>query len=257
MLYHPEIPQIGRDPADNPPMHRNPGEWGMPYEDVTVETDDKVELHCWFIKQASSADAPTLIFFQENAGNMGLRLPSMKEFYKNLGMNVFMVSYRGYGKSQGTPTEEGLQKDGQAVIDHVWGRSDVDKTRLLVLGRSLGGAVSVYVCERNPDKVKGLILENTFTSIPDMVDVLMPWVAPLKSLVLRIGWKSVERIPAITTPILFVSGRSDELIPPAQMDMLQTAAQSSIYTVMHKVLPWSVFVFSILFWCRSQVMQLY
>jgi len=159
----------------------------------------------------------------------------MKEFYRNLGMNVFMVSYRGYGKSQGTPTEEGLQRDGQAVIDHVWGRGDVDKTRILVLGRSLGGAVSVYVCEQNPDKVKGLILENTFTSIPDMVDVVMPWVAPLKSLVLRIGWQSVERIPSITTPILFISGRSDELIPPAQMDQLQAAAKSSIYTTMHQV----------------------
>ena len=90
---------------------------------------------------------------------------------------------------------------------------------------------SALVCA----KVKGLILENTFTSIPDMVDVVMPWVAPMKSLVLRIGWHSKARIPAITAPILFVSGRRDELVPPAHMDALLAAARTSLYTVMHKV----------------------
>ena len=90
---------------------------------------------------------------------------------------------------------------------------------------------SALVCA----KVKGLILENTFTSIPDMVDVVMPWVAPMKSLVLRIGWHSKARIPAITAPILFISGRRDELVPPAHMDALLAAARTSLYTVMHKV----------------------
>lgn len=70
MLYHPEIPQIGRDPAGNPRGYRDPSEWSMPYEDVYVETGDKVKLHCWFMKQDASRSAPTLIFFQENAGNM-------------------------------------------------------------------------------------------------------------------------------------------------------------------------------------------
>jgi len=235
MLYHPEIAGMVRDPAGNPPRLRNPSEWLIPYEDVTVETADKLKLHCWFLKQEDTANAPTLIFFQENAGNMGMRLPSMNEFYRRLGMNVFMVSYRGYGRSEGTPTEEGLQLDAQAALDAVWARPDVDKTRILLLGRSLGGAVSVYIAEQNPDKVKGLILENTFTSIPDMVDVVMPWVAPMKSLVLRIGWHSKARIPSITAPILFVSGRRDELVPPAHMDALLAAARTSLYTVMHKV----------------------
>ena len=70
MLYHPEIPQIGRDPAGNPRGYRDPSEWNMPYEDVYLETGDKVKLHCWFMKQDGSKNAPTLIFFQENAGNM-------------------------------------------------------------------------------------------------------------------------------------------------------------------------------------------
>ena len=222
MLYHPEIAGMVRDPAGNPPRLRNPSEWLIPYEDVTVETADKLKLHCWFLKQEDTANAPTLIFFQENAGNMGMRLPSMNEFYRRLGMNVFMVSYRGYGRSevcrlcawrswddqregqrvrafernrenadrgkhtvvshhahtgslsclltldlslcllafslarahaQGTPTEEGLQLDAQAALDAVWARPDVDKTRILLLGRSLGGAVSVYIAEQNPDKV--------------------------------------------------------------------------------------------------------
>jgi len=235
MLYHPEIPGVGRDPAENPRGYRSPSEYNMPYENVTVETEDNLKLHCWFVRQADAVNAPTLIFFQENAGNMGLRLPSMHQFYEKLGMNIFMVSYRGYGRSEGTPTEEGLQKDAQAVLNHVWNRKDLDKKRLLVLGRSLGGAVSVYITNKNPEKVKGLILENTFTSIPDMVDVVMPWVAPFKGLVLRIGWKSVEKISSITTPILFISGRDDELVPPHHMDGLYQAATSSIYKAKHEV----------------------
>jgi pimeloyl-ACP methyl ester carboxylesterase len=156
---------------------------------------------------------------QENAGNMGLRLPSMHMLWSKLRVNIFMLSYRGYGRSEGEPDEVGLMQDADAVssrrpplcaevsgheassvwslelvskrtdsaivplavisalsqaILHVASRSDVDARRILVHGRSLGGAVGCFVAEKYPEMVKGLVLENTFTSIADMVDVVLP-----------------------------------------------------------------------------------
>ena len=116
---------------------------------------------------------------------MGLRLPSIFTLYDRLGVNVFMVSYRGYGRSEGSPEEAGLKLDAEAVISHVSKMIEIDTTQILILGRSLGGAVGTYIAAKYPQHVKGLILENTFTSIPDMVDVIMPYIAPLKFLVLR------------------------------------------------------------------------
>ncbi len=85
---------------------------------------------------------------QENAGNMGMRLLSMQTLWKYLEVNIFMVSYRGYGRSEGIPDEAGIKLDAEAVIGHVASRTDIDSRRLVVLGRSLGGAVGVYVASR-------------------------------------------------------------------------------------------------------------
>uniref|UniRef100_A0A6T7NFG8 Serine aminopeptidase S33 domain-containing protein n=1 Tax=Hanusia phi TaxID=3032 RepID=A0A6T7NFG8_9CRYP len=229
LLYHPEVPGVPKDPRENPERYRNPGEWNMPYEDMIIKAEDHTELHCWLIKQPDSFSAPTIVFFQENAGNMGLRLPNMYELWRRLSVNIFMVSYRGYGRSQGVPTEEGLKMDAQAVLNHVSSLKQVDPKKIVILGRSLGGAVGIHITSRNPEKVKGLIVENSFTSIADMVDVLMPFLAMFKSLILRIGWKSIESIQSITTPILFISGSRDELVPPSHMRRLYDAAKSSIY----------------------------
>jgi len=235
MLYHPVIPNIPRDPAGNPQNYREPSEWGIAYDNVEVVAADGVRLHCWFMRQEVPRDRPTLIFFQENAGNMGVRLPTMHPLFQRLGVNIFMVSYRGYGRSEGEPFEAGLKLDADAVIQHVVKMSEVDAKRVLILGRSLGGAVTTYVAEKYPEHVKGIILENTFTSIPDMVDVVLPWVAPLKFLVLRISWASIDLIPRVTCPILFISGTKDELVPPQHMKRLHDAATKSIHKVWHPV----------------------
>eukprot|EP00288_Rhodomonas_lens_P014413 CAMPEP_0177695300 /NCGR_PEP_ID=MMETSP0484_2-20121128/3383_1 /TAXON_ID=354590 /ORGANISM="Rhodomonas lens, Strain RHODO" /LENGTH=315 /DNA_ID=CAMNT_0019206215 /DNA_START=115 /DNA_END=1062 /DNA_ORIENTATION=- len=235
MLYHPELPDIGRDPATNPEKYRSPMEWEMPHDAVTVTVDDGTKLQGWFIKQPDPKSAATIIFFHENAGNLGLRLPSMFKLWSLLDVNIFMVSYRGYGTSTGTPDEAGLKADSSAVIRYVAGRPDVDAKRILLLGRSLGGAVAIHAAERHPDLVKALIVENTFTSIPDMVDALMPVICWFKSLVLRIEWRSIDVIPQLTCPILFVSGQKDELVPPAHMQALYDAADKSIHKAWYPV----------------------
>lgn len=106
---------------------------------------------------------------------------------------------------------------------------------LVPFGRSLGGAVAISLAHRYSDNVKGIIVENTFLSIPDMVDVLMPWAAYIKHLVLRISWNSGELIKNLKHPILFISGDSDELVPPHQMRALYQNAGNSEYKDFYEV----------------------
>ena len=96
-----------------------------------------------------------------------------------------IIDYRGYGNSEGTPSEGGLKLDAQATLDFISKREDIDQTKLYVFGRSLGGAVAVQLCMDPIVPIKGIILENTFTSIPDMMDELFPVVSLFKRYGLR------------------------------------------------------------------------
>ena len=144
MLYHPAVPEEKYRYVENmPPGYREPKEHGMEYESVTIETKDKVKIHGWFIKaNANPSFCRTLLFFHGNAGNIGSRLPNIVILVKRLNCNVLIIDYRGYGYSEGTPSEEGLKLDGEATLEYALNREDVNKNRIFVFGRSLGGAVA-------------------------------------------------------------------------------------------------------------------
>jgi hypothetical protein len=109
--------------------------------------------------------------FHGNAGNIGHRVPIAIKLQEDLGCNVFMLEYRGYGFSTGTPDEHGLLVDGQTALDYIRKRADLKDTEIVVYGQSLGGAVSVQLVANNQmeDRIAGLILENTFTSMRKMI----------------------------------------------------------------------------------------
>ncbi|KAI5306073.1 hypothetical protein KEM55_008736, partial [Ascosphaera atra] len=107
--------------------------------------------------------------FHGNAGNIGHRVPIAEALAYNLACNVFMVEYRGYGASTGTPDEKGIKIDAQAALDYLLSREDLKDTKLVVYGQSLGGAVSTWLSVKNPDKVAAVVLENTFLSLRKMV----------------------------------------------------------------------------------------
>ncbi len=139
---------------------------------------------------------------------------------------------RSYGKSDGSPSERGLQMDAQAALDYLQTRADIDRTRIVAFGRSLGGAVAAALAVANPGALRAVVLENTFTSIPDMAGCLMPLLAklvgtgaPLNFLV-RDRWHTASRIAAIAAPLLFICSGLDEMVPPAQMRELRAAATS-------------------------------
>ncbi|XP_024184351.1 alpha/beta hydrolase domain-containing protein WAV2 isoform X2 [Rosa chinensis] len=229
LVYVPVLPGLTKSYPITPARLR------LTYEDVWLRSPDGVRLHAWFIKLFPDCRGPTLLFFQENAGNIAHRLEMVRIMLQKLQCNVFMLSYRGYGASEGFPSQHGITKDAQAALDHLSQRTDIDTSRIVVFGRSLGGAVGSVVAKNNPDKVAALILENTFTSILDMAGVLLPFLKyfiggsafkgpKILNFLVRSPWSTIDVIGEVKQPIIFLSGLQDEMIPPIHMQMLYAKA---------------------------------
>jgi len=147
------------------------------------------------------------------------------------------VEYRGYGNSYGSPNERGLTLDAQAALTFILSRPDLNPKKVFLLGQSLGGAVAIKLASQNQAKICGVIAENTFTSIEDMVIILaerfkvkpifLPFLRVFLYFFLTSRWKSKVSIKTLACPILFISGLSDELIPPIQMQELYDSAIES------------------------------
>eukprot|EP00607_Mallomonas_marina_P008257 CAMPEP_0182417158 /NCGR_PEP_ID=MMETSP1167-20130531/1550_1 /TAXON_ID=2988 /ORGANISM="Mallomonas Sp, Strain CCMP3275" /LENGTH=463 /DNA_ID=CAMNT_0024590499 /DNA_START=161 /DNA_END=1552 /DNA_ORIENTATION=- len=250
MLYIPNPPGFPKEPRSNPRGFSSPSEWtrrgrrckhktdpqSIPYEEHFLETSDGKKIHVWLLLQDNSMDVPTIIYFHGNAANMGLRLKNVAEMYAVTGANILMMDYRGYGSSEGVPSEKGLNIDASTVLLFACTHPKLKGSPMVAFGRSLGGAVSLSLSSNHPTLVDGIILENTFTSVAEMVDVLMPWVARLKHLVLRIGWHSDRVIASLSQPILFISGDSDQLVPPSHMTSLYHHATKTTLKDFYSVL---------------------
>ncbi|XP_028753532.1 alpha/beta hydrolase domain-containing protein WAV2 isoform X2 [Neltuma alba] len=229
LVYVPVVPGLTKSYAITPARLR------LTYEDIWLRSSDGVRLHAWFIKLLPECRGPTILFFQENAGNIAHRLEMVRIMLQRLNCNIFMLSYRGYGASDGYPSQHGITMDAQAALDHLSQRDDVDTSRIVVFGRSLGGAVGAVLAKNNPDKVAALILENTFTSILDMAGVLLPFLKwfiggssskglKILNFLVRSPWNTAEIVGQVKQPILFLSGLQDEMIPPSHMRILYAKA---------------------------------
>jgi len=183
-----------------------------------------------------SANVPTILFCHANTGNIGLRIPNFAKMIETLQVNIFALDYRGFGNSEGTPDETGIIQDALSSWEWLQGAAKdgrIDGERIFVFGRSLGGAVSIALAhtlqQRGEAVPRGIILENTFTSISDLVDSLFPFIAyeALKKRFLRIHWESIKRVPDITVPLLFLTGEKDEMIPPSHSGALKAKAVKS------------------------------
>ncbi|KAJ1736539.1 bem46 protein, variant [Coemansia sp. Benny D160-2] len=206
-----------------------PSQFGMPhFDDIRLETPDKVLIRGYLIKQAADEEtkrAPTLIYFHANAGNMGHRLPIAKQMYDQLKCNVFMLSYRGYGLSDGQPSEAGIKADALTALEFIRSHPLTANTKLVAYGQSLGGAVALDIVAANEPEFAGVILENTFLSIPKLVPHVLPILKYFTFLASE-KWVSETAIRKITdVPILFLSGLQDDLVPPPHMRKLYELAQ--------------------------------
>ena len=184
-----------------------PQSLGVPYENITFKTQDGVILNGWLAKPAQHSKRSTLIYFHGNAGNISDRAEKVAAFVK-LGLNVFIIDYRGYGKSQGKPTEKGLYSDAIAAYDYVIKRPDIDKERIVVYGVSLGGAPAIDLATKR--KIAALIIESSFSNAHDMARIIVPF-AP--AFLIRTQMASDTKVQSLMIPKLFVHSREDETIP--------------------------------------------
>jgi abhydrolase domain-containing protein 13 len=197
------------------------------YEKLFFETQDKEQLQGWLFKASNYESAPTFLFFHGNAGNLSFRLPLIKGIIQFLRCNVFIISYRGYGLSTGTPSEIGLKMDAEAALMYLHSRNDIHSKKIIAFGRSLGGAVAINLAASYPEHVSAVIVENTFTSILDMIDCLFPLLSHFKFLSFNV-WNSLATIQYFpsTLPTLFLSGEVDDLVPPKMMAQLYQSCSS-------------------------------
>ena len=203
------------------------------YENLWLESGDGTKLHAWLLKHPNR-DAPIVLFLQENAGNIAHRLGFARRLLVDAGVHVMLLSYRGYGESEGSPSEKGMVLDARAALSYLESRSDLGP-QIFVFGRSIGGAVAIATVaeladEKRVESISGVILENTFTCMADMISKLMPFLAVLVSrgkplhFLLRSPWNSDTRIERGLggVPVLFITGERDEMVPPEHMYKLHS-----------------------------------
>lgn len=197
MLYLPNM--SGRT------LTMTPTDARMDYEDVFIETADGVTLHGWFVAGRSSR---VLLFFHGNAGNISHRLDSIRQF-RSLGLSVLIIDYRGYGQSGGKTTETGLYRDGDAAWRYLTVARGVRPQDVVIFGRSLGASIAARLAAQQ--QPLALIVESSFTSVPDIAQELYPWI-PARWLS-RLSHATQDYIRDVRCPVLVVHSRDDEIIP--------------------------------------------
>jgi len=197
----------------------HPAEAGLDASEVLVKTGDGLALGAWFVEPAPPGSGWTLILFNGNAGNRALRAPLARRLAER-GISILMLDYRGYGGNPGTPSETGLLRDARAARRWVAERTSGGPTRIAYLGESLGTGVAVALAAENqPD---ALILRSPYTSLVDLAAFHYPLV-PARWL-LRDRYQSIDRIGALSCPILIIAAERDSVVPVSQSRRLFEAA---------------------------------
>ncbi|GHC23307.1 alpha/beta hydrolase [Aidingimonas halophila] len=195
LLY---LPHTGRD------YIATPDEYGLSWESVSLESEDDITLDGWWLP--AEKERGSLLFFHGNAGNISHRLDSLSQFHQ-LGLSVLIIDYRGYGRSEGKPSEAGTAKDARAAWQ--WLRERREADRIVIFGRSLGSAVTAELArDVSPAAV---ILESPFRSVPLMAQQMYPFL-PARWLS-RFGYHTIDYVTELDAPLLVVHSRDDDVIP--------------------------------------------
>ena len=189
--------------------HSTPADIGLAFEDVTFTTSDGLNIAAWYVPSSiGGSQTGTVLFCHGNAGNLSDRLVTIRILH-SLGCNVLIFDYRGYGRSAGKPDEQGTYRDAEAAWEYLVNKRGVSPRRLILCGRSLGGAVAVQLATQHPPAA--LVVESSFTSLVDVARVHYRWL-PAR-LLCRFHYDSAARVATISCPKLFLHATDDELIP--------------------------------------------
>lgn len=191
-------------PARHPVGHWNPVD--LEFEDAWFESADGTRLHGWYCPHPEPHTV--LLYAHGNAGNLTHRTSIIRTL-QSQGISVLIFDYRGYGRSAGRPDEAGILADARAARAWLARKAGVDEQEIVLLGRSLGGAVAVDLAAQ--DGARGLILECTFNTLPDVAAYHFPWF-PVRW-VMRTRLDSAARIAQYNGPILQCHGTADTVVP--------------------------------------------
>ncbi|MCH7509127.1 MAG: alpha/beta hydrolase [Proteobacteria bacterium] len=194
-----------------------PRDAGFDYEDVTLETSDGLKLHGWYVPAAQARGV--VLFLHGNAGNISHRLDSIAIF-RELGLDTLIIDYRGYGQSQGKPSEQGTYLDAEAAWHYLVSNREVAADRIIVFGRSLGGAVAAWLA--NQYRPAALIIESSFSSALDMARKLYPFM-PVR-LITRLDYPVKLYVSRLHCPLLVIHSRDDEIIPFTMAEAIYNSA---------------------------------
>ncbi|HUX90181.1 MAG TPA: alpha/beta fold hydrolase [Gallionellaceae bacterium] len=212
-------------------QYLTPDQIGLAYEDVYFNSSDGVRLHGWLLPAQGKAKG-TILFLHGNAENITTHIASVY-WLPAQHYNVFLPDYRGYGRSEGSPSLEGAQEDINSAMSHLLQRSDIDHERIVMLGQSLGGALAIYNTAHSPyrSKIKALITESAFSDYRSIAREKLDsfWLSwPLQwplSLTIDNDYSPLPVVNKISPiPLLIIHGDKDKVVPLAHGQALYAAA---------------------------------
>jgi hypothetical protein len=195
---------------------KTPGDYQLPFEDVYINVDNgsgqSERIHAWWIPAENRSDR-CLIYLHGSALNIQSNITHAKRFYR-MGFSVLLVSYRGYGKSDGAfPSEANVYADARSAWNYLVDQKGFKDQNIFIYGHSLGGAVAIQLALTHPD-AGGVIVESTFTSIADMARQIPKYrIFPLDLLVHQ-RFDSISKVGRLQIPVLYIHGTADTYVPP-------------------------------------------
>jgi fermentation-respiration switch protein FrsA (DUF1100 family) len=197
------------------------------FEDCWFAAVDGIRLHAWYLPQKDPSGV--VLHLHGNAGNLSGRAHLAMQLQQSCNVSVMIFDYRGYGRSEGTPTIEGLLQDARAARAHLAERAGVKEQQVILFGESLGGAIAVDLAAN--DGARGLILESTFASLRDVASEHYPGI--LVSMLVADKLNSVARIGDYHGPLLQFHGDADQVIPlQSGRRLFEAANQPKSFQVM-------------------------
>jgi fermentation-respiration switch protein FrsA (DUF1100 family) len=209
--------------SPDPIIIDTPAKIRLPFQNAVIDSGDGLKLHGWFIPadaEATDQAHPTLLFFHGNAGNVSYNLDRLRLFH-DAGLDVLIMDYRGYGKSEGTPSQPGLYSDALAAYFFFTEKRKLPPERLFLYGESLGAAVAIDLATQV--RAAGMIIEAPFTSTADRIKRKWPLI-PWESL-LRDNYDSLGKIGKINMPVLIIHSVDDEVVSFVHSQRLFHAAK--------------------------------
>ena len=206
-----------------------PAKYQLPFEDVYVPVNDgsgkNERIHAWWIPANDPSDR-YLLYLHGSALNIEANITHARRF-RNLGFSVLLVSYRGYGKSDGTfPTEAQVYSDAQAAWTYLVEQKSIKPGAIFIYGHSLGGAVAIQLAVNNP-AAGGLIVEAAFTSIADVARRMPKYrIFPIE-LIVHQRFDSAAKVSRLQVPVLYIHGTDDKLVPHEMSRELYRRTSSS------------------------------